>query len=206
MKDYDIKMRDNTVAKKNRTRDIVTMVACVFVGLTLLISGTGKLLEFGTIPGQTAEFIGSILPDALITPASVFFIYDILIPYIIPVIELVLGVCLLIGFVPRLMATICTPLILTFMANNIFSISQGINKYDECPCFGIWGKIFGTLTPVQSLVYDIVLFGLVLTIIFVYPGSFLQSNNWLRNKRCKKQILGLKKLRHDESFNRKRAK
>jgi uncharacterized membrane protein YphA (DoxX/SURF4 family) len=185
MKDAGMKMRDNTVAKKNRTRDIVAMVACIFVGLTLLISSTGKLLEFGTIPGQTAEFIGSILPDALVTPASVYFIYDLLIPYIIPVVELALGVFLLIGFVPRLAAVILVPLTWIFMANNIFSISRGINKYDECPCFGIWGKIFGTMTPVQSLIYDIVLFGLALVIIFIYTGGFLQSNNWLRNPRKK---------------------
>jgi uncharacterized membrane protein YphA (DoxX/SURF4 family) len=187
MKVYDIKMRDNTVAKKSRIRDIITIVACIFIGLTLLISGTGKLLEFGTIPGQTAEFIGSILPDALITPASVFFIYDLLIPYIIPVIELALGVCLLIGFVPRLAATLFIPLTWIFMANNIFSISRGINEFEECPCWGIWGKIFGTMAPVQSLIYDIVLFGLALVIIFVTTGGFLQSNNWLRNLRKKKQ-------------------
>ena len=56
-------MRDNTVAKKGRIRDIITMVASIFVGLTLLISSTGKLLDFGMIPGQTAEFIGFVLPD-----------------------------------------------------------------------------------------------------------------------------------------------
>lgn len=187
MKDEGMKTRDNTVAKKSRIRDIITMVASIFVGLTLLISGTGKLLEFGMIPGQTAEFIGFILPDALLTPTTVFFIYDILIPYIIPVLELALGVSLLMGFVPRLVATICIPLTWIFMANNVFSISRGINKYDECPCFGIWGKIFGTMTPVQSLIYDIVLFGLALVIIFIYTGGFLQSNNWLRNLRKKKQ-------------------
>jgi uncharacterized membrane protein YphA (DoxX/SURF4 family) len=186
-------MGDNKVTKSNRISGIITIVASISVGLTLIISGSGKLLEFGMIPGQTAEFIGFVLPDALLTPTTVFFIYDIFIPYIIPILELGLGISLLIGFVPRLMATICIPLILTFMANNIFSISRGTNKYDECPCFGIWGKIFGTLTPVQSLVYDIVLLGLVLTIIFIYEGGFLQSSNWLRNKQCKKQILGVKK-------------
>jgi uncharacterized membrane protein YphA (DoxX/SURF4 family) len=185
-------MGDNKVTKSSRIRNIITIVASVFVGLTLIMSGTGKLLEFGMIPGQTAEFIGFVLPDALLTPTTVFFIYDIFIPYIIPVLELTLGISLLVGFVPRLMATICIPLILIFMANNIYSINQDINKYDECPCFGIWGKIFGTLTPVQSLVYDIVLLGLVLTIIFIYEGGFLQSSNWLRNKQRKKQIPGAK--------------
>lgn len=58
MKVYDIKMRGNTIAKKSRTRDIVTIVACVFVGLTLLISGTGKLLEFGMILVKPQNSLG----------------------------------------------------------------------------------------------------------------------------------------------------
>jgi uncharacterized membrane protein YphA (DoxX/SURF4 family) len=177
------------MAKNSRARAIITIVATIFVGLTLLISGLGKLLAFGIIPGQTADFIGSILPDALVTPITVFFIYDILIPYIIPILELALGVSLLIGLVPRLAATIFIPLTWIYMANNVFSINQGIDKYDECPCFGIWGRIFGTLTPVQSLIYDIVLFGFALTIIFMYEGGFLQSNDWLRNKLYKKQTI-----------------
>lgn len=183
-------MRDNTADRHSRVRNIATVVASILVCLTLSVSGIGKLLEFGMIPGQTADFVGFILPDALLTPVTAFLIADVFIPYIIPILELALGISLLIGFVPRLMAAICAPLILIFMANNAFSIDQGMSKYDECPCFGIWGKVFGTLTPVQSLVYDIVLLGLALTITFVYAGGFLQSSSWLRNRLRKGEALG----------------
>ena len=180
-------MKCNAINDGSRIRNIITMVACIFVGLTLIISGTGKLLEFGVIPGQTADFIGFLLPDALLVPTILFFVYDIFIPYIIPILELALGISLLLGFVPRLTATICIPLTLTFMANNIFYISQGKTEYEECPCFGIWGNIFGTLTPVQSLIYDIILFGLALVIVLLYAGSFLQSNCWLINLKKKRE-------------------
>ncbi len=172
--------------KKKRIRFIISLVACILIGVTLIFSGTGKLLEFGEMPGQTAEFIGRVIPDAWLTSTTVFLIYDVLIPYVLPVAELVLGIMLLIGFVPPLIAVLVIPLTLLFMANNIFSISQGLDKYASCACFGIWEKMFGTLTPGQSLIYDIVLLVLALVIIFVYPNGFLRSQDWLR-KLCRKK-------------------
>ena len=128
---------------------------------------------------QTIEFIGDIVPDALITQTTVFILFDIFIPYILPAIELLLGILLLVGLVPRLIAVLCLPLILAFMSNNIWSISQGLDKFPECVCFGIWEEIFGGLTPVQSLGYDILLFALSIVIILLYPGGFLSSRAWL---------------------------
>ena len=187
-------MAQETTRKKARTRNIVSLVACVLVGLTLVIAGIGKLLEFGQIPGQTAEFIGYILPKAWLNTTSVFFIYDILIPYIIPVVELALGMFLLIGLIPRLTAVLTIPLTLIFMANNAFSISQGLAKYPSCSCFGIWEKIFGTLTPVQSLVYDIVLLALALVIIILTPLAFMRSRKWLSGSGKKQENNGKAKI------------
>jgi hypothetical protein len=65
------------------------------------------------------------------------------------------------------------------MANNAWYISQGKNKFTSCECFGIWEKLFGTLTHVQSLSLDIILFALALTIVLVHPGDFLSSPPWL---------------------------
>jgi len=44
---------------------------------------------------------------------------------------------------------------------------------------GIWEKLFGTLTHVQSLSLDIMLFALALTIVIVHPGEFFSSPPWL---------------------------
>ena len=175
-----------------RARNISSLVAAIIIGLVFLASGSGKAFGFGELPGQTMEFIGYILPDALLTPTMVIFIYDILIPYILPWTELVLGCLLLIGFVPRLIAVLCVPLSLALMGNNIYSITQGMAKYESCVCFGIWEQVLGELTPVQSLGIDIGLFILALIIIFNYPGGFLLSRKWLAN-------LGKKKHGKDEA-------
>jgi len=174
-----------------RARNISSLVASILIGLVFLASGSGKALGFGEVPGQTMDFIGYILPDALLVPATVIFIYEIFIPYILPWTELVLGCLLLIGFVPRLIAILCLPLTLALMSNNIYSITQGMAKYESCACFGIWEQVLGELTPVQSLGIDIGLFILALIIIFNYPGGFLLSRKWLAN-------LGKKKHDKDE--------
>jgi uncharacterized membrane protein YphA (DoxX/SURF4 family) len=174
-------------SKGQKTRNIIGIIACVIVGITLVMSGSGKLFSFGAVPGQTVEFIGYVMPHAWLTPFTVTAIYDVIIPYIVPAVELALGLLLLIGFAPRLMAVIFVPLTLMFMGNNIYSIHIGLGKYPDCSCFGIWETIFHTtLTPSQSLVYDIVLLVLALVIIFVTPLKFLQSQKWLKNLGTKK--------------------
>jgi len=172
-------MSDNNSPQRQRIGSIISLVACIIIGVTFIMSGSGKAVGFGEVPGQTIEFIGDILPDTFITPTTVFWLFEIFIPYIFPAIELLLGILLLVGLVPRLLAVICLPLALALMANNIWSISQGLSKFPECVCFGVWEKIFGGLTPVQALSYDILLFALAIVIIILYPGGFLSSRDWL---------------------------
>jgi len=172
-------MSNSTEASRQRVRSIVSLVAGAIIGLIFLISGSGKLFAFGEMPGQTMQFIGAILPDAWLTPISALFIGDIFLPYIIPYVELSLGILLLLSIWPRLIATLSLPLITAFIANNSWYISQGKMKFTSCECFGIWEEMFGTMTHLQSLSLDIVLFALALTVIFVHPGSFLSSPPWL---------------------------
>ena len=172
-------MTDATQDSRQRARSIVSLVASILLGLILLIAGSGKTFGFGEMPGQTMQFIGAILPDAWLTPGVAFFIGDILFPYIIPWTELCLGILLLLSIWPRLFATISLPLIVSFIVNNAWYISQGKMRFASCECFGIWEEIFGTMTHLQSLSFDIVLLALALTIIFVHPGGFLSSPPWL---------------------------
>jgi uncharacterized membrane protein YphA (DoxX/SURF4 family) len=181
-------MAEEKKTAKVSTRTIISLIACIFVGITFLISGSGKLLAFGQLPGQTADFLGYMLPKAWITSVSIFFIYEVLMPYIIPALELALGIFLIIGFMPRLMAVVTALMTVLFMTNNIWSISQGTTAYEHCACFGIWGDIFGTLSPAQSLGYDIVLFALALVIIIITPLRFFKSWNWLENLGHKKKV------------------
>lgn len=176
--------------KKDRATAMAGLIASILVGLTLLVAGSGKLFGFGEMPGQTMKFIGAIMPDALLTPGVAYFIGDVFLPYIIPLTELALGLLLIVRVWPRLIAALCLPLIASFMANNSWLISQGKTKFSACECFGIWEKLFGTLTPIQALSVDIGLFVLAFIIISVHPGGFLSSPPWLEKlgKRIERQV------------------
>jgi uncharacterized membrane protein YphA (DoxX/SURF4 family) len=165
-------------ATQNRTRAIVSLVAGILIGLTFLLSGTGKVFGYGEMPGQTIQFIGAIIPDAWLTPKLALFIGDVLFPYIIPWTELCLGVLLLVRIWPRFFAAITLALTAAFIANNAWYISQGKIAFTPCGCFGIWERFLGTLTHVQSLYIDIALFALALTIVIVHPAGFFASPQW----------------------------
>lgn len=152
----------------------VSLVAAVLLGLIFIASGTGKLFGDIETSAQVMSFINDILPESLLIPPVIYFIYNILVPYLFPAAELMLGVCLLIGFVPALAALLSLPLLLVFMATNIWALVVG--GYETCAsCFGIWEEIFGHLSPTQSLIIDILMVVLALLIICMRPGKFLTS-------------------------------
>jgi len=89
----------------------VSLVAAVLLGLIFIASGTGKLFGDIETSAQVMSFINDILPEALLIPPVIYFIYNILVPCLFPAAELVLGVFLLIGFVPVLAALLSLPLL-----------------------------------------------------------------------------------------------
>ena len=164
--------------KKPTVRGIISIVACILIGLTLIFAGGGKLANLGTIPGQT-EFLDRFIPDFLMTPDFARFIGLVMIPWILPITEVILGLLLVIGLWPRFIAILVLPMVLGFMANNSFMISQGLEKYPDCTCFGVWEQWLGGLTPLQSMYYDILLLILALIIIIVQPGPFFSHAYWI---------------------------
>lgn len=150
--------------------------SAIIVGLTMLVSGTGKL------PGQT-EFIDALL-KSFWTPTIAYFI-----GYCLPWVETGLGVLLIIGILPRIAAALCIPLTAGFIANNIWAIANGVDSFPECAsCFGIWEKWLGSLSPPGALVFDIVLFFLALNVLVFYRGGFLTFKPWFI-RRKKRQAL-----------------
>jgi len=144
----------------------VILGSSLFLGLTLLVSGSGKL------PGQ-AEFIDALL-QSFWTPQVAYFI-----GYCLPWLEVVLGVLLLFGVFPRIAAGLSLPLTAGFMANNSWALSQGIGQFPQCAqCFGIWEEWLGSISPLQALGLDVVLFCLALIILLFHPGGFLTYRPW----------------------------
>jgi len=161
----------NREIKSSWQRRLVTLGPSIFLGLILLLSGFGKM------PGQ-AEFIDALL-GSFWTPALAYFI-----GYCVPWVEVVLGVCLLLGVFPRIAAGLCLPLIIGFIVSNSWALGQGIEQFPECAtCFGVLERLFGAISPLQALYLDIVLFCLALVILLFYPGGFLGFRPWFIKRR-----------------------
>jgi len=151
---------------------MVTFGAAMFLGLSLVLAGFGKL------PGQ-AEFIDALL-QSFWTPGFAYFI-----GYCLPWVEIALGVFLLLGLFLRIAAALCLPLIAGFMANNSWALSQGLEQFPQCGyCFGVWEEFFGAISPWQALGIDILLLGAALIIIFLHRESFLSFRPWFIKRRA----------------------
>ncbi len=162
----------------DKAADRTSLVAGILIGAVFLASGSGKLLAPHEAPGQIIDFVSAIAPQFLLTPWVLHFLYHILVPYILPGTELILGIMLLIGAVPRLAATLCIPLSIAFASTNIWAMARG--DYPTCAsCFGIWEELFGHLTPVQSLIIDIILLLLAATVVSFHPGTFFSNSKRL---------------------------
>ncbi len=152
--------------KSGWQRVLVSLGPSIFLGLILLVSGSGK------VPGQT-EFIDALLKSFWTPPIAY------LIGYCLPWAELILGVLLLLGVFPRIAAALCLPLIGGFIANNSWALSQGMEQFPQCDhCFGIWEEFLGAISPLQALCLDIVLFCLALIILLFHPCGFLGFQPW----------------------------
>jgi len=171
--------------KTSRARYIFVIAACIFIAIIFLISGTGKLGNW-QLPGQTLDFIVRLLPNAVIMSDAFMWIYNDFIPVAVPTVELMIAVFLLVGFIPRFWAIITILMTLVFIADNSYAIIIGIGQFTSCSCFGFWEELFGGLTPVQSLVLDIIMLALSVLILIWHPGRIFQSRPWLANLGKKK--------------------
>ncbi len=153
------------MSQRKWQRTLVAYGPSTFLGLTMLLSGTGKV-------GGTMEFI-SLLLGSLLTPLVAYFI-----GYCLPWIEVTIGGLLLLGAFVRINAALCLPLTIGFMATNSWLLSKGIEDTSCYHCFGKWEELFWSLSPLQSLCLDIVLFCLALIIVLFYPRNFWDWRPW----------------------------
>lgn len=153
---------------------LVVVGSAIIVGVTLLVSGTGKL------PGQT-EFV-DVLLKSFWTPTVAYFV-----GYCLPWLETGLGIFLLLGLFPRIAAALCLPLTVGFMANNGWALINGVERFPECAtCFGMWEEFLGALSPLGALVLDVVLFCLALIVLLLHKEDFLTFRPWFIKRKVKR--------------------
>jgi uncharacterized membrane protein YphA (DoxX/SURF4 family) len=138
------------------------MVAGIILGIIFMAAGFGKLLTdvegftmiFNPFPG----FLASAFADAI-------FIW-------LPYLEIVIGLLLIIGVLPKLMAVIAAVLSAGFITDKVWLLSQGLG-YEPCTCFGILDRILGVeLSTTGSLYLDVIMLALVVIVLFCHKSSF----------------------------------
>jgi len=140
--------------------------ASILLGLVFIVSGLGKLPYHG-------EFLALILSKSFLTLPQA-----IIVARWVPWVELVLGSLLIIGIAAKLMAAFSSALIVAFIANNSWMISQGLG-YEPCGCFGMVERITqARVSTVGSLYIDIGMLALALIILLCYPGNFRTIRPW----------------------------
>ena len=159
------------ITKGDWQRDLIALGPTTFLGLTLFISGVGK------VPVKAQTEFADILLKSFWTPTMASLIVDVL-----PWVEIVLGLFLIFGIFPRIIAALCIPINIGFMANNILAISRGVEAFSSCGCFGVWEEIFGMVTPAQALVYDVVMLALAVIVVRFHPTGWWHFRPWVIKK------------------------
>jgi uncharacterized membrane protein YphA (DoxX/SURF4 family) len=151
----------------NWKRNLIAFGPTIFLGIALLVSGTGKALN----PAEFAEILFELQMPVVGSSAPLIY----LVSYGVPWVEIVLGVLLLLGVFPRIAAALCLPLTIGFIVSNIWAMGE----LSQCAdCFGRWEELLGMMSPMQALFFDIVLFCCALIILLFHPSGWLHFRPW----------------------------
>jgi len=126
----------------------------LFLGMTFVVSGVGKLLSYSSVAYPS---VLDVLPPVLVQA-------------VLPCVEIGIGALLILGIGIRFAAGLSTVLIVGFVISNILMITQGLGA-EPCNCFGVNGQ----LTIASSLILDAIMAGLVAAIFVCYRGSFFNT-------------------------------
>lgn len=150
-------------------RNRIAMAAGIVVAVVLLAAGVGKLL------GESAFLLE--LSHVFISAAVSDFIASVL-----PWVEIVLGLCLLVGIAPQVIGGLSSLLVAAFIFHNSWLIAHGWG-YHPCGCLGVLSRITGgDMSTTSALYVDIGLFALALTVYFLASGPVLDLRPWFRKR------------------------
>ena len=113
-----------------RNKHRISVGTTIILGLIFIIAGVGKLLQ----QPEAVRIFFIPLPDFLsATLTKAVFNW-------LPYIELTVGLLLVIGVAPKLVATFSSALIAGFITNNSWLLSRGL-EYEPCECLGVVEEI-----------------------------------------------------------------
>jgi uncharacterized membrane protein YphA (DoxX/SURF4 family) len=147
-----------------RTRYLVAFIASILLALIFLTSGVGKLM------GQ----------NAFLLTLSTWLLNDTIangLGMVLPWVEVVLGLCLLVGLFPQIAAGLVALLAAAFAMHNGWMIAHGLG-YEPCHCLGVLEQLMGEMSTINSLYVDIGMVVLALGVYFCYPGKVLNTRPW----------------------------
>jgi len=101
---------------------ILGFIAAIALGATLVVSGLGKLRDPGGFVLAVLEY--EVLPKPLAVAYG----------RVLPILELVCGLALLVGAVPRLSGGAAGALLLSFLVAVVINLARGRSL--DCHCFG----------------------------------------------------------------------
>lgn len=151
---------------------ILVGIARIFVGILFIISGFVKLNDPIGFSIKLQEYFGAeVLNLEFLIP------FALVIAIVVVIFELVLGIMLIIGYLPKF--TLWSLLLMILFFTFLTFYSAYFNKVLDCGCFG--DAI--PLTPWQSFYKDIVLLVLILLLFFnskyITPIFAPASHKWI---------------------------
>jgi uncharacterized membrane protein YphA (DoxX/SURF4 family) len=151
--------------KSIRVRYWVAFWASILLAVVLLTAGVGKLMGHSAFLLTVSTYILGFEISNFITTW-------------LPWLELVLGVCLLVGIIPQIMSGVTALVVAAFIMHNGWMIAHGL-RYEPCHCLGVFDQIFGgSLSTINSLYIDIGLIVLAIAVYFCYPGRLSNVRPW----------------------------
>jgi uncharacterized membrane protein YphA (DoxX/SURF4 family)/peroxiredoxin len=151
---------------------ILVGVARIFVGILFMISGFIKLNDPIGFSFKLQEYFSAeVLNIEILIP------FALVIAIFLVIFELVLGIMLIIGYLPRF--TLWSLLVMIVFFTFLTFYSAYFDKVKDCGCFGDAMP----LTPWQSFYKDAVLLGLILLLFFnrklITPILVPASHRWI---------------------------
>ncbi len=135
----------------------------VGIGVIFLLAGLGKLLN-------GAEFVDVVVSLKVLPFGMIYLVGEVL-----PWLELVLGVCFLLGLYPVIVSAISLPLISAFIALNIFNLQQGLAS----SCTSCFGNML-VISSRDAFIIDVFLLLAALRLLTVGRHFMSLDSLWMR--------------------------